>query len=397
MVVLTPLPDLAAYRRRAARHLPRMVMDYVDGAAGEERGLDRNRAAFARTLFVPRRLTDVSRREAGVTLWGRDYPLPLAIAPMGLTGVLRPEGDLMLARAAGQAGIPFCLSTASTSSIEEVARAGDGEKWFQLYVLHRDQARLFVRRALAAGYTTLILTVDVPVNGRRLRDRRSGFKVPFRLTPRIALDAALHPAWTMAQLRHGLPQLASFASAEAADASTQAALLNRQMDAGFDWVALAELRALWPHRLVLKGLTSAAELARAEAAGCDAVILSNHGARQLEDVAAPFDTLRSVQGRTALPLLLDSGIRSGEDVVKALAAGARMCLLGRAALYGLGARGEAGVREVIAMIAAEIDTTLALLGCPKARDLGPEHIQAEAPPATDRPDGLSTQPQRIRA
>lgn len=382
---MTSLPDLEAYRAKARRYLPRMVMDYVDGAAGDERGLDRNRAAFARTLFVPNRLTDVSKRDTSVSLWGKDYPLPLAIAPMGLNGVVRPDGDLKLARAAGQAGIPFCLSTASTSSIEEVARAGDGEKWFQLYVLHREQARIFVKRALDAGYTTLILTVDVAVNGKRLRDRRSGFKIPFKLTPRVALDSALHPAWSVAQLRHGLPQLASFATAETTDVSLQAALLNRQMDAGFDWQALEELRAIWPHRLILKGLNSVAEVARASASGVDAVILSNHGARQLEDVAAPFDTLRALQGRTAIPLMLDSGIRSGEDVVKGLAAGARLCLLGRPALYGLAARDEVGVSEVIGMIAAEIDTTLALLGCAVARDLGPGHITADRtmPSGTD--------------
>ncbi|WP_225026730.1 alpha-hydroxy-acid oxidizing protein [Xinfangfangia pollutisoli] len=369
-----PLPDLDAYRRRAARYLPRMVMDYVDGAAGSERGLVRNRAAFARVLFAPRRLTDVAQRDPSVTLWGQRYPLPLAIAPTGLNGVVRPDGDLMLARAAGRAGLPFCLSTASTSSIEQVARAGDGEKWFQLYVLHRDQAKVFVKRALDAGYTTLILTVDVAVNGKRLRDQRSGFKVPFRMTPRILMDVARHPAWAVSQLRHGLPELANFASADATDATMQAALMNRQMDAGFDWQALEALRAAWPHRLILKGLTSAAEMRRAQAAGVDAVILSNHGARQLEDVAAPFDILRGLPGDTAMPVLLDSGIRTGEDVVKALCAGARMCLLGRATLYGLAARGETGISEVIAMIGAEIDTTLALLGCSRASGLGPDYI-----------------------
>ena len=389
---MTPLADIEAHRVRATRYLPRMVMDYVEGAAGEERGLVRNRDAFARALFVPQRLTDVARRDPSVTLWGRSYPLPLAVAPTGLNGVLRPDGDLMLARAAGDAGIPFCLSTASTSTIEEVARAGDGEKWFQLYVLHRNQARIFVERALNAGFTTLILTVDVAVNGRRLRDRRSGFKVPFRLTPRIALDAALHPGWSIAQLRHGLPQLANFATAEATDASLQAALMNRQMDAGFDWRALEELRDLWPHRLILKGLNSRAEVERAEWAGVDGVILSNHGARQLEDVAAPFDTLRALQGRTEMPLLLDSGIRSGEDVVKALAAGARLCFLGRPLLYALAARGETGVREVIGMMAEDIDTTLALLGCPAARDLEAGYLVSDHVVGPERPAADSEDP-----
>lgn len=362
------------FRRRAKRTLPRMVFDYLDGGATSERGLARNCDAFSRHLFEARRLTDVSHRDPSVQLFGKTYPLPLAIAPTGINGVIRPGGDLMLARAAAQYGIPFCLSTASTSTIEEVAKTSDGEKWFQLYVLHREQGKLFVKRALDAGYTTLILTADVAVNGRRERDMRSGFKVPFRLSPQIALDAALHPRWSISQVLHGLPQLANFASTRATDASAQAALMNRQMDASFDWVAFAELRDIWPHKIIIKGLNSAAEVALAEKAGADAVILSNHGGRQLEDVAAPIDTLRAVAPKTRMPLLLDSGIRSGADVVKGLAAGASLCLLGRATLYGLAANGEAGVCDVIDMIASEIDTTLALTGYPRAQDIGPDAL-----------------------
>lgn len=371
--------NIEDFQRRAKRKLPRMVFDYLQGGAASERGLSRNSEAFSRHLFEARRLTDVSQRDASVKLFGKSYPLPLAIAPTGINGVLRPDGDLMLARAAARYGIPFCLSTASTSTIEEVAKASDGEKWFQLYVLHREQGKLFVKRALDAGYTTLILTVDVAVNGIRQRDMRSGFKVPFRLSPKIAVDAALHPRWSLSQVMHGLPQLANFASAKATDASAQAALMNRQMDASFDWTAFAELRDIWPHKIIIKGLNSAAEVALAEKAGADAVILSNHGGRQLEDVAAPIDTLRATADKAQIPLLLDSGIRSGADVVKGLAAGASLCLLGRAALYGLAADGEAGICDVIEMIANEIDTTLALTGYPRAQDIGPEALVPERP------------------
>lgn len=368
---------LEGHRRLARRRLPRMVMDFVEGGAGEERGLARNREAFARVLFAPRRLTDVSTRDPSTSLLGRGWPLPLAIAPTGLNGAVRPGGDLMLARAAARAGIPFCLSTASTSTIEEVARASDGETWFQLYVLHPEQAAAMAARARDAGCTTLILTVDVAVNGRRERDLRSGFKVPFRITPRIALDAALHPGWSLAQLRHGFPQLAHFASDGVGSAALQAALLSRRMDAGFDWQALAALRDLWPGRLLVKGLLSERDLALAASHGVDGAILSNHGGRQIEDLPAPMDVLRRIGPAAPLPLLLDSGVRTGDDVVKAVAAGARMCLLGRPALYGLGGRGEAGVAEVIAMIAEQIDTTLALIGCPRLADLGPDWLAAE--------------------
>ncbi|WP_375337078.1 alpha-hydroxy-acid oxidizing protein [Rhizobium bangladeshense] len=363
-------------RLKARRRLPKMVFDYLEGGAGSERGLARNREALDKILFNPCRLTPVEKRDTSVSLFGKTYSMPLAIAPTGLNGVLWPDGDLVLARAAARYNIPFCLSTASTSTIEEVGRAGDGEKWFQLYVLHREQARLFARRALDAGYTTLILTVDVAVNGRRERDLRSGFKVPFRISPKIAADAVLHPRWTVSQLAHGLPELANFASAEATDASSQAALMNRQMDAGFDWLAFAELRDLWPHKLLIKGLISAEDVILAEKARADGVILSNHGGRQLEDLPAPIDILLRAKAMTSLPLLLDSGVRSGCDIIKALAAGASMALSGRAVLYGLAAAGEAGVREVLDLLISEIDTTLALVGCASADALCPDFLHS---------------------
>lgn len=362
-------------RRRAARRLPRMVFDYLEGGAESERGLARNRTALDGLAFVPRRLTDVSTRDLSVPLFGKRYALPLAVAPTGLNGVLWPEGDLALARAAARVDIPFCLSTASTSTIEAVARATQGEKWFQLYVLQRDQAQVFVRRALDAGYTTLILTVDVAVNGKRERDLRSGFKVPFRITPTIALDAALHPQWSLAQLRHGFPELANFVSAEATDASAQAALMNRQMDASFDWSAFRQLRDIWPHKLLIKGLVSVEDIDRARQEGADGVILSNHGARQIEDVPSPLESLREAGRRDDFPMLIDSGFRSGSDVVKALAAGASLVLMGRTLLYGLAAAGEAGVVEMLALLRSEIDTTLALTGYPRASEIGRDALR----------------------
>lgn len=373
------------YRRLAAKRLPRMVFDYLEGGAESERGLGRNRAAFGAICFEPRRLFDVSRRDLSVELFGRTLPMPLVIAPTGLNGALWPDGDILLARAAAGAGIPFALSTASNATIEDVADRAGGELWFQLYVVQRALAEALAKRALAAGYKTLVLTVDVPVNGKRERDMRNGFAVPFRYSPRAMLDGALHPGWLWRQLRHGLPELANFAAAGGGDVNAQAALMNRQMDASFAWDDLKALRDSWPHTLLVKGLLRAEEAERCVELGADGVIVSNHGGRQLEDVAAPVEEIAGFAARTHCPVLADSGFRRGADVVKALALGARAVLLGRATLYGLAARGGDGVADVLRILRQEIDTTLALIGCPRAADLGPAFIRggaiADAAPA----------------
>ncbi len=365
---------VADYRELARRRLPRAVFDYVDGGAGEERGLAGNSAALERIRLAPHALVDVSARDLSVPFLGGRLGLPFAIGPTGLAGVVQPGADLALAKVAARAGVPFVLSTPSTSTIEDVARAGDGEKWFQLYVLERTLANALVRRALDAGYRTLVLTVDVAVGGRRLRDMRNGFGVPFRMTPRFFADCALHPAWALRQLRNGLPQFANLAGAEAGTANAQALLMLRRMDASFGWDDLRALRDLWPHRLMVKGILRAEDAARCFALGADGVILSNHGGRQLEDVMAPIDVLLEVEVPEGKVILVDGGFRRGADVAKALALGADAVLLGRAPLYGLAAGGEAGAGEVVEILRAEIDNTLALLGCPRAEDLSPAFI-----------------------
>lgn len=367
------------YRRLAARRLPRMVFDYLDGGAEGERGLARNLDAFAGVCFRPRRLTDVSQRDLSVELFGRRQGLPLVIAPTGLNGALWPDGDVLLARAAADAGIPFVLSTASTTTIEDLADRAGGDLWFQLYVVQRSLAQALTKRALAAGYKTLVLTVDVPVNGKRERDLRNGFAIPFRPSARIVLDVARHPAWLLRQLRHGLPQLANFGSPGAGgDVNAQAALMKRQMDASFAWDDLDALRQSWPHTLVVKGLCRVEDAERCEAMGVDAVVLSNHGGRQLEDAPAPLALLRGMAGRLGRPVLIDSGVRRGADVVKAAALGASAVMLGRATLYGLAARGGAGVAHVLDILRAEVDTTLALIGRNSMAAVRPDDVEGGA-------------------
>ena len=363
------------YRSLAAKRLPRMVFDYLEGGAESERGLRRNLAAFGNISFEPWRLLDVSQRDTSIEMFGRRQRMPLVIAPTGLNGALWPDGDVLLARAAASAGIPFALSTASNATIEDVANRAGGDLWFQLYIVQRALAETLTRRALSAGYKTLMLTVDVAVNGKRERDMRNGFAIPFRYSPRAVLDGALHPDWLLRQLRHGLPQLANFVGAGENDVNAQAALMNRQMDASFAWDDLKALRDSWPYTLIVKGLLRAEDAERCVQLGVDGVVISNHGARQLEDVAAPIEKLAEFAARIDRPILIDSGFRRGADVVKALALGARAVLLGRATLYGLAALGEEGATDVLRILRQEIDTTLALIGCARAADLSPAFIQ----------------------
>jgi (S)-mandelate dehydrogenase len=362
------------YRALARKRLPKMVFDYLEGGAEDETGLAHNREAFQRVRLRSRRLVDVSRRDSSITLFDKRISAPLLIAPTGLNGSFWPKGDIALARSAARFGIPFLLSTASNSSIEEVAEHADGDLWFQLYVVHRKLAEQLVRRAMEAGYSTLVLTVDVAVNGKRERDLRNGFAMPMHYSLRTLLDGVTHPRWSMSYLRHGMPQLANFVSADASDTELQAALMSRQMDATFSWDDLKWLRQLWPRKLLVKGLSRWDDAQRCIAAGADGVIFSNHGGRQLDGAVAPFELLCSSENRTHRPVLIDSGIRRGSDVVKALAAGASAVLLGRATLYGLAAAGENGVDDVLAIMKDEIDRTLAQLGCPSVEGLSREYL-----------------------
>lgn len=371
------------YRILAQRRLPKIVFDFVEGGAEDETGLAHNRAVFDQVRFKPRRFVDISRRSLATRLFGRDHAAPLAIAPTGLNGMVYPKGDLVLAQAAARAGIPFILSTAASMSIEEIARGSDGERWFQLYVFHRDIADDLVRRAQAADYAALVLTTDVGINGFRERDMRNNFKLPMRYSPSLMLDGALHPRWSLNFLRHGVPMMANLKSAEALSTEAQAALMSRQMDTSYDWDDLKRLRDQWKRPLIVKGILDPEDAARCFALGVDGVILSNHGGRQLDAAMSPLDVLRATVDRAGDgAVIADSGFRRGADVVKALALGARMVLLGRASLYGLGARGAAGVDDVLRMVKTEMDCTLAQIGCPSVSDLTADYVADAAPLVT---------------
>nr|WP_314419234.1 alpha-hydroxy-acid oxidizing protein [uncultured Erwinia sp.] len=366
------------YRRLAAKTLPRIIFDYLEGGAEDEKGLAHNRDVFDRWRFTPHRLVDVSQRSLSASLFGRRWSAPFAIAPTGFNSALWPEGDIKLARAAASASIPFILSTASNASIEEVARCVDGEKWFQLYVVQQELAEQLVMRALNAGYTTLIVTVDVGVNGNRERDKRNRFSLPLKFTPSLMMSGCLHPSWTLRFLQNGMPQLANFASAESSSLEAQAAVMSRQMDASFNPHSLRRIREMWPHRLLVKGIIRPEDAELCVACGADGVVLSNHGGRQLDGNLAPIETLADVAGRIDRPVLIDSGFRRGSDIVKALCLGADMVLLGRATLYGLAAGGQQGVDEVISLLKKEIDCTLAQIGCPAVTELSAAYIHQQS-------------------
>lgn len=378
---MTLLLNVEDYRRRARRVLPRLVFDYVDGGAEDERCLRRNRDALEALPLVPECLRDTSAMDIGIELFGRRWNAPFAVAPIGLAGLVRPCADALLASAAQAARVPFILSTASNTRIEHVcAAAPDATLWMQLYVMgERAIAERIVRRARTAGFEALVLTVDVPVSGLRERDLRHGFRVPMRLTPGAVLDMARHPAWLLRLAQGGMPQFVNLLPDDdeaPVSAQAQAALLSRTMDRTLTWESLGWLRKLWDGPLLVKGLLGTEDAKRAVRHGADGIIVSNHGGRQLDAAPASVAVLpamvEAVDGR--IPVLVDGGMRRGSDVVKALALGARGVLLGRAPVYGLACGGEQGALAVLQLLAQETERTMTLLGATTVHELGARHV-----------------------
>ncbi len=383
------IPELAAalniedLRRLTQRRVPHFAFEYVEGGAEDEATLRGNRAALERLRLLPRALIDTRARNVRTELFGRPLPAPFLIAPTGFNGMLHADGDLALARAAAAAGIPFTLSTFSTTRLEEVASRAGGRLWMQLYVLaDRAIARELVRRAAAAGYEALVFTTDANVFGSREWDRRS-YRAPGRLRLRTALDVLRHPRWLVPLARTGLPRLRNLEgllSPEATTALGGSTLIPKFVDASISWDDVRWMREQWRGKLLLKGILDPADAERAVALGCDGLVLSNHGGRQLDYCVAPIEVLpevvRAVGSRTTL--LIDSGFRRGTDVAKALALGARAVMLGRATLYGLGAGGEPGVRHALALLTTELDRVLGELGCRSLDELDRSRLRAGA-------------------
>jgi L-lactate dehydrogenase (cytochrome) len=365
-------------RLLARRRAPRAVFDYTDGGAGDETSLRRSRAAFARVEFQPRVLQDVSHVDATTTILGIPAALPLVFAPTGFTRMMHTEGEPAVARASVRAGIPYALSTMGTTSVERLAaEVPSARRWFQLY-LWRDRAasRDLVVRAQQAGYEALVLTVDTPVPGARLRDVRNGLTLPPTLSARTFAEGARHARWWFDLLT---TEPLEFASLNRFD-GTVADLVAQVFDPALTMRDLAWLRETWTGPLVVKGITTVEGARAVVDAGADAVVVSNHGGRQLDRAPTPLERLPSVVDAVGdrAEVYVDGGILSGGDVVAAVALGARAALVGRAYLYGLMAGGERGVAKAAEILAKEVAGTLALLGVTRVVDLRPEHVLLRA-------------------
>jgi L-lactate dehydrogenase (cytochrome) len=364
-------------RRLARRYTPRAVFDYVDGAAETELSYRRSRRAFDRVEFRPQVLRDVSAPDTRTSLLGVPAAMPLVLAPTGFTRMVHHRGEFAVAEAAAVAGVPYALSTMGTVSPERLsqARGHDGaDRWFQLY-LWRDRAasKELLTRAAASGYRVLVLTVDTPVAGARFRDVRNGLTIPPALTLRTLADMGLHPSWWLNLLTTEPLTFASLTSTNGALAS----LVNALFDPAADLDDLAWLRATWNGPLLVKGVQTAADARRVVDAGADAVVLSNHGGRQLDRAVTPLEELPAVLDQVGdrAEIYLDGGVLSGADVIAAVGLGARACLVGRAYLYGLMAGGRAGVTRALDILATDMRRTLALLGTPTLADLTPDSVR----------------------
>lgn len=354
--------SIADLRDVARRHTPRAVFDYVDGAAESETSLRRSREAFGRVEFVPSVLRDVSSVDPSTSILGQRSALPLVFAPTGFTRLMHHEGEPAVARVAERAGIPYALSTMGTTSPEDLAAAApNGRNWFQLYLWKdRDASRALIERAHAAGFEALMLTVDTPVAGARLRDVRNGFSIPPALTVKTLADIALHPGWWFNKLT---TEPLTFASLGAWH-GTVAELIDTMFDPTLDLDDLAWLRGVWTGPLVVKGIQTVADARAVVDVGVDALIVSNHGGRQLDRAPIPLEQLPPIVDAVGdrAEIYIDGGIMNGADVVAAVAMGARACLVGRAYLYGLMAGGEPGVERAAELLRREIVRTMQLLG-----------------------------------
>jgi len=362
-------------RRTARRRTPRSVFDYTDGAADAEISLRRARSLFRNLELRPSVLRDVSAVDTTTSMLGRPAAVPFAFAPTGFTRLMHHEGESAVVRVAQRRGIPYTLSTMGTTSIEDVATAApEARRWFQLYVWKdRAAGEDLMARAKAAGYEALMLTVDVPVAGARLRDVRNGFSIPPALTLKTVVDTALHPAWWLNLLT---TRPLTFASMSSWD-GTVAELLDALFDPSMTLADLEWLRACWDGPLIIKGVQTVQDARRVVDAGADVVVLSNHGGRQLDRAPVPLrvlpDVAEAVDGRAEV--WMDTGILSGADIVAALALGADATMVGRAYLYGLMAGGERGVDRAAEILTTEIRRTMALLGVSSVADLNPDHVR----------------------
>lgn len=380
---MTPITNIEDLRRLARRRVPRMMFDYVDSGAYDEVTRDANVRELRALRLRQRVLVDATGRSLETAMLGENMAMPLAIAPTGLTGLLRGDGEVLLARAAEAAGIPYCLSTMSMATIEDIAAAIRRPFWFQLYVLRdRGFSQSMIERARAVNCPVLMVTVDVPQRGQRHSDIKNGLTVPPRPTLRNVWDIVTKPGWTLGVLR---AKRKTFGNIEAYLKQGSVSLMGagewstRHFDQTLNWRDMAWIRERWPGKLVIKGILDPDDAKTAVSVGADAIVVSNHGGRQLDYAPASITVLPEIARAVGhqIEVLFDGGIRSGQDVLKALALGARGCLAGRAPLWGLAAMGEKGVALALDIIRTELDVTMMFTGVTDLRKVGPEVLYGQ--------------------
>jgi L-lactate dehydrogenase (cytochrome) len=367
-------PSIEDLRRRAQRNVPKMFFDYAEAGSYNQETLRANRADFEKIKLRQRILVDVDKRDTSTTIIGEKVPLPLALGPIGLGGMMHGDGEILACRAAQAVGIPYTLSTMSINSIEDVAGAVDKPFWFQLYVMRdRGFMRELIERAAAAKCSALMLTVDLQVLGQRHCDVRNGLTVPPEIKIRNLIDIATKPAWALSILKGKRKTFGNLAGHVQGmeNINSLAAWTASQFDPSLSWKDIEWIKSLWPGKLILKGILDVEDARIAAKTGVAAISVSNHGGRQLDGAPSAIASLpRIVEAvGTEVEVMFDSGVRTGADIVRALALGARSCIVGRSYIYGLGAGGQAGVARAIEILGRELDVTMALCGVKNVRDI----------------------------
>ena len=371
-------------RKMAKRRLPKIAFDFIEGGVEDENGLQRNESAYSQHRIVPRYMVDNMDPDQKTTLFGREYDSPFGISPTGAAALFRPGADMMLAEAAAAANIPFIMSGAATDSIENLGKVAPEHGWYQLYTANdKSISEDMIRRAADAGLSTLVVTVDVPVRPRRERNIRNGFTRPLKMTLATKIEALMHPGWLMDYYKHGRPILSNWIpyGPSGANADELANFVTTQTTASLTWDDIEKFRRLWPRNFVLKGVMHPDDAFRAAELGVDGIMVSNHGARQLDRAPAPLDVFPAIKAAVGdrMTLMMDGGIRRGADIIVALCLGVEFLFLGRPTLYGAAAGGRAGASHAAQIFHNEIKINMRQMGVQNLAQLGPDCLMWDDP------------------
>ena len=359
-------------RKLAKKRVPKLMFDFVDGASGDEKLCEINSMALDQIRLEPKVLRNVENRNLKKNFLGIDFDYPFGFAPMGMCNLTWPGADKMLAEESVENNIPICVSMASSTSLEEMYKISQGHSWIQLYIYQDENFVIeLLERAQKTGYKVAILTVDVPIQFRRAKDEKNGFTVPFKIGPKQFFDFATHPRWSLTSLLSGIPKPMNFVTSKSGNK-----FVRSESRGATDWETLKRIRDTWKGKLIIKGVMSPEDALKIKDAGADAIQVSNHGGRQLESATSSINALpliRKVLGKE-FPIIFDSGIRSGGDIVRSLAFGADYAMIGRPLMYGMGADGAKGLRRILNIIKEELSTTLGLVGLNDINDISSEII-----------------------